>query len=565
MADNKTASTDFQTLRRYAEQILERRETGEPGETDDPEILRLIHELEVYQVELELQNRELRQSRRELEEARNEYYELYDTAPVGFVEINRHGLIERCNAAAARMLAREKAGLAGRPFSSFVRRDDRRTYFECLKAQSTAGLTPSCEFWLASTDGNVVPVQCTVMVKKDSYGYLIWRLALTDVTNRKENEQELENRAQQLARLTSQLTLAEQRERRRLAEQMHDNLQQLLAGARLHMEILSSENGVSDTPAFQNAYNLITRSIATARSLSAELSPPVLYHESLSEALKWLARWMKQVHCLEISLDLDQTVPPIREDLRVLLFQSVRELLFNVAKHGDTDTAGVEMRRVDGFLRIAVRDAGSGFDPDRPETAPGSANGGFGLFTIKERLGLLGGDFRISSAPEKGTTVTLHAPLHTAEYPGAETRVDKNQQQTGTSAAPAPQSGPENRIRILLVDDHAVMRDGLSTLLSKCPDIEITGEAGDGEEAIEKARQLRPHVILMDINLPKINGLEATRTIHSEMPETRIIGLSVHQAEDMAEAIKEAGACAYLAKSDDKDTLLAAIRDEKRA
>jgi DNA-binding NarL/FixJ family response regulator len=115
-------------------------------------------------------------------------------------------------------------------------------------------------------------------------------------------------------------------------------------------------------------------------------------------------------------------------------------------------------------------------------------------------------------------------------------------------------------IRILIVDDHAVVRQGLSNSLKQEPDIAIVGEAADGEMAIEKARDLQPDIILMDLGLPKMNGIEATRRIHSEIPGARVIGLSMFEEKERAAAMFEAGAVAYLHKTCGVDALTSTIR-----
>ena len=120
------------------------------------------------------------------------------------------------------------------------------------------------------------------------------------------------------------------------------------------------------------------------------------------------------------------------------------------------------------------------------------------------------------------------------------------------------------RIRILLVDDHKLLREGLTGLLSDELDLQIIGEAQDGFLAVEKARELLPDVILMDISMPRMNGIEATRAISRDFPNIRIIGLSMHEKEDMAAAMRDAGAVNYLPKDTPSAMLIEAIRTAGR-
>lgn len=133
-------------------------------------------------------------------------------------------------------------------------------------------------------------------------------------------------------------------------------------------------------------------------------------------------------------------------------------------------------------------------------------------------------------------------------------------QDAGPVASEASSSGGVHKIRVLLADDHGVVRDGLAQLLQKEPDIEVVGQAADGETALELALRLKPDVVVMDVGMPRLNGLEATRRIMSELPFTRVIGLSMHAEIDLAGGMCEAGAVGYLSKSVSPQTLIDTIR-----
>jgi len=117
-----------------------------------------------------------------------------------------------------------------------------------------------------------------------------------------------------------------------------------------------------------------------------------------------------------------------------------------------------------------------------------------------------------------------------------------------------------DKIRVLLVDDHAVLRDGLRSLLSLHDDIDVIAEADDGVEAIQRVRQHNPDVVVMDIAMPRMNGLEATRQILAEHPQTRVLVLSQHDDERYVLPCCQAGAAGYLLKSAAADELVRAIR-----
>jgi PAS domain S-box-containing protein len=378
--------------------------------------------------------------------------------------------------------------------------------------------------------------------------------------------QELRRRTEQLLSVSAELILAEQRERSRLAMLIHDNLQQFLVAAKMGLELLSDHVAEDRQQDLSNILVMLAKSIEVSRSLSAELSPPVLHKYGLAAALEWLARWMKKNYQLNVELQIMAQIHVTNEKIMVLLFQSVRELLFNVVKHAQVNSATLTITRDrTGHLRIVVSDAGVGFDEatmgERLDQAAG-----FGLFTVRDRLTMLGGHLNVHSTPDAGTTITLIAPLEANESAVRDSTIPAIDDAHPLKIASSPQCRQGSRpVFVLVVDDHSMVRQGLKSLLHLQSDIAVVGEASNGEEAVQLALQLQPDVILMDINMPKIDGIEATQLIHSKLPNTRIIGLSMLDAEDQGEAMLKAGAAAYLSKNCNSKTLLAAIRGKTAA
>ena len=222
-----------------------------------------------------------------------------------------------------------------------------------------------------------------------------------------------EERSSQLRALASELTQAEQRQRRRLAQMLHDHLQQLLIAAKFRVWALRSR---ADDEAYLKAAEQVDRlldeSIEASRVLTIELSPPVLYDAELVDALKWLARWMREKHGLATVVASEHEAEPASEDHRALLFEAVKELLFNVVKHSSVKEATVRVSKTaENEIAVTVEDSGAGFDPQAAQDR--KDGGGFGLFSIRERFDLVGGRMEIDSAPGRGTRITLTLPgLH---------------------------------------------------------------------------------------------------------------------------------------------------------
>ena len=372
-----------------------------------------------------------------------------------------------------------------------------------------------------------------------------------------------EESTRQLRALATELGQAEERERRRLATLLHDHLQQLLVGAKYSLASVAGRPGPrARQAAVDEVVQILDDAIEVTASLTAELSPPTLHESGLVAGLEWLARQMKKKHGLHVDIRADAAAEPAAESVRILLYQAVRELLFNVVKHAGVKRARVGVTRCgDGQVQVAVEDSGAGFEAKR--LAVGDAGGsGFGLFSIRERLSHLGGSMSVDSAPGRGTRFSLVAPARAAQAAVTDSPADRSAPPLKAADAPANHavSKVPRRIRVLLADDHAVLREGLTRLLSEQSDIEVVGETGDGLTAIALARQLRPDVVLMDVSMPRTNGLDATQRLAAEMPSLKIIGLSMHDDAVMGDAMRAAGAAGYVPKSAPPADILTAIR-----
>ena len=149
------------------------------------------------------------------------------------------------------------------------------------------------------------------------------------------------------------------------------------------------------------------------------------------------------------------------------------------------------------------------------------------------------------------------SPAPTTDSPGEEKLpLRDNVFPAASSATLRDRSRP---VRILIADDHRIVRAGLAGLLGSRPELDVVGLASDGEEAVEFAGRLRPDVVVMDVTMPRLNGIEATRVLQRNCPSIRIVGLSMHDSPEMADAMREAGAAAYVTKGGPPEELIAAI------
>ncbi|HKY32546.1 MAG TPA: PAS domain S-box protein [Candidatus Polarisedimenticolia bacterium] len=371
-----------------------------------------------------------------------------------------------------------------------------------------------------------------------------------------------QRRLVQLRALALDLTETEERERRRLAQSLHDDLQQLLVAAQMRIGGIAA-GGAAGSAAAQGVRDLLQQALQASREVTVELSPPILFEAGLAQALEWLVRQMRSKYRLLVRYTAGAGTDVRSDGQRAFVFRAARELLFNVVKHAGTlDVAMSLDRKGEDAIQLTVEDRGRGFDLERSGAREGSS-AGFGLFGLRERAEALGGSLEIESRPGRGTVVRLTAPLGPPEEAAA--RAPEAPRADETRAERPVQQADELKIRVLVADDHKIVREGLTALLSNQDDIEAVGQAADGEEAVSLAIRLRPHVVLMDVSMPKLSGVEATRRIVAQAPSIKVIALSMHESPEISDSMLGAGAVRYLTKDRAPDDLCDLIRMEGRA
>lgn len=236
-----------------------------------------------------------------------------------------------------------------------------------------------------------------------------------------QSNEALRESRQQLRTMTSEIAFVEERARRRIATTLHDQIGQTLAMAAIKLGELRKAAGPGNMGELvEEVRDMITHAIGHSRTLTFELSPPILYELGLEAAVSSLAELYQKEHGIRIDFSDDHLHKRLSEDARILLFQGIRELLVNAVKHARPRKITISCRLEGADIRAMVEDDGIGFVTATREAMTGKLHG-FGLFSLRERLNFLGGSITITSAPGRGTQVTMTAPLLTEPEEKGET------------------------------------------------------------------------------------------------------------------------------------------------
>ncbi|MGE5549420.1 MAG: histidine kinase N-terminal 7TM domain-containing protein, partial [Bacteroidota bacterium] len=446
----------------------------------------------------------------------------------GMFIFDRHDRLADCNPAARRIVG-SPGEIIGLGAAEIFR--------------SAAGLTASLAESTAGKSEVAVEAEGTTRI----YGARWWPIAdrragtigrllvLHDMTEAREAQREI---------LRQQRITAAMAERESLARDLHDSLGQVLGYLNVQAQAVRKFLAAGQSA---QADDYLLKMAAAAREAHTEvrefiqgiMSPPPV-EVGLWPAIQDMLRRFGEDCGLETSFaDIREAPPgPIAPAAEAQILRIIREALNNIRKHAEARRVWITVEDGPAAARITIRDDGKGFDPAKVD-----GEKSFGLRIMRDRAAAAGSRLEIGSRPGEGATISVEIPYAGTERESAPAAV----------AAGLPQKRQVGRgMRVLLVDDHTLFLDGLASLLV-ANEIEVAGTARDGLEALQKARELKPDIIVMDIQMPRCDGLTATRAIKAEMPRVKIVMLTMAEQDEMLfEAIKS-GASGYLLKDLDGD------------
>ncbi len=374
-------------------------------------------------------------------------------------------------------------------------------------------------------------------------------------------------------------------ERSRVARDLHDTLTQSILGILRTLEAVGPELAGAPpavSQAIADSRLFAKESLEEARRSIWNLTPTGLENRGVSQVIADYVELWRQRTGIGATYNLTGA-PTWLEPTRAMdLLHVVREALSNIAQHASASHAEVRLSYDESGLSLSIRDDGTGMPPEMLEASraeshidgspPAPAQRGLGLRGMRERARLLSGWLQIETAPGKGTRIVLAIPYAQRPLRGTSAASEESQSRPGELASGlelatadrgslAPETaGTRTPINIVLADDHPAFRSGLRLALSKVPDLRIAATAASGTEALMYARELRPDILLLDVQLPDLDGLSILRTLRLERAPVRVVMLTAHFADAyIIEALRN-GAAGYLNKDIEIEDLAQAIR-----
>lgn len=356
-----------------------------------------------------------------------------------------------------------------------------------------------------------------------------------------------------LQSLGGRLINAQEEERRRIARELHDDLNQgvaLLAIQLEHCRLDPPESVQEMRERMEDLWKNARSLSGSIRALSHSLHPSILDSLGLAAATETFCQELRCAHDLDVEFVEHDVAPILNKEIALCLYRVIQEALHNVVKHSNAKQARVDLSSDTQAISLTIVDSGTGFEVDSDRNRYG-----LGLISMRERLRLVNGQLSIQSQHLKGTTIKACVPL---EKPDGRLADPAFSQPILVST----NGGVMKRSTILLADDHTILPDAFRKILE--PEFEVVGVVADGHAVIAKATELKPDVIVLDIAMPLLNGLDAGRRVKQTMPATKLVYLTMSNNPKLAVEAFRLGASGFLLKTSAASELNEAIRSVLR-
>lgn len=411
------------------------------------------------------------------------------------------------------------------------------------------------EMGIDNPAGSVRTVQLSLVPIRGVGGPTVM-IAATEITELLEKNRAFEATQEALHSLSARILRLQDEERRRIARDLHDITGQELAVIIMSLNQLATNLGKPEVNAQQTlseAVALVRKVEDEIRTLSYVLHPPLLDEFGLRSALSWYAEGFAKRSGIKVTLDIPHELPRFSTEKEMALFRVVQESLTNVLRHSKSSKAHIRMQIRSNQVHLCVYDEGQGISREAlAKISEGTATG-VGTQGMRERIQQLGGTLRFS-ARAKGTQVMATLPIDVTKLAGAEPETPQPADGTGSSARISKIK------RILIADDHDVTRQGVRTLLKGEPNIEICGEAENGAEAVAKARELDPDLVIMDLSMPGASGFSAATHLRNAGSRAKILFFTTHNYGEIERTSRACGFEGLVTKTNATRDLVRAIR-----
>ena len=487
-----------------------------------------------------------------LQGAEHPYRLLVETIEEGAATLSDDGTVLYSNKSFAAFFGVALERFIGTPLQNFLSGNDAeflKTLIMGAKLASTRG-----EIRLQGKNGKPRTVRLTLSPNRELGLEAICAVA-TELTEIVDANQALRITETSLRQLSARLLQLQDEERRRIARDLHDITGQKIAVLSMSLDRLArltEQRKPEAKDSIKESREIVSQIGEEIRTLSYILHPPLLDECGLASAVHWYAEGFQKRSSIRLEVEVDADLPRLPADAETTLFRVVQESLTNVHRYSGSSSAKIRISKSSGEVLLEVIDYGHGIKSGTARAKlDGPAPLGVGIPGMRERLHQLGGELSVDFGTS-GTRVAATLPIRKS----AEGESDESL----SSLSLTIRSAEDARRRILIADDHELMRRGLRGLLESHDEWAVCGEAVEGNEAVRKSTELRPDLVIMDVNLPGLSGIEAAQQIRLEREAAKILFFTVHDSDEIIREIVGVGALGYVAKSRASQDLIEAVR-----